>query len=338
MFAPGLLEVLAERTGLQIQVDHDYTATDWHIVLLIIFYQLQVHIIMKKLLVLLLLPLLVSCRARLNGKNEMEFSRSLEKVEKMLNETERMNLDKALRVVTLEAMRRKWEEPERYKGKSFDRITLDLVDGLTYTAVVTLAEDIMKRRNKKEMDLAAQEIDSLYQLKSDVEKIKQQLSVFRISSVTLGQAECFGEMVPQLEVNFQYIGKAPLKGAQTVAYEVRKKSTNKAINTLRATFGSSESVLEPGESRKEQILLNQPRSGNPRLWQAPRYPVANPNLANYDLELTVEVQALTINGKTVTLPKTDLAQIEVRIKSFKEKLEDLKTMKGALRELELAGN
>lgn len=293
---------------------------------------------MKKFLLFLILPLLVSCRQKLSGENEVAFSRSREQVEKMLNETEKANLDKALRVLSLEAMRRKWEDPDSYKGKSFDRITLDLVDGLTYTAVVTLAEDILKRRNKKEMALAAQEIDSLNQVKTDFENIKRQLSVFRISSVTLVQAECFGEMVPQLEVDFQYTGNAPLRGAQTVACEVRKKSTNMAINTRSATFGSSESILEPGAFRREQIPLNSTRAGNPLLRRMPAHPVANPNLANYDLELNLEVQALTINGKTVTLPKTDLAQIEVRIRSFKEKLEDLKTRRGSLHELELTSN
>ena len=62
------------------------------------------------------------------------------------------DLEKAMRVVAMEAMRLKWEESKKYDGKSFNEISLEMIDGLSFSSVIDLAEDILKDRNKKEIE------------------------------------------------------------------------------------------------------------------------------------------------------------------------------------------
>lgn len=105
---------------------------------------------MKKLLLLLaILPFMISCQEKFNGKDEQSFKNSREKIEQNLDKNEKTDLEKAMRVVAMEAMRLKWEEPKKYDGKSFNKISLEMIDGLSYSSVVDLAEDILKDRNKK---------------------------------------------------------------------------------------------------------------------------------------------------------------------------------------------
>ena len=103
---------------------------------------------MKKILLLLaILPFMISCQDKFNGKDEQSFKTSREKIELNLDKNEKTDLEKAMRVVAMEAMRLKWEESKKYDGKSFNEISLEMIDGLSFSSVIDLAEDILKDRN-----------------------------------------------------------------------------------------------------------------------------------------------------------------------------------------------
>jgi len=281
---------------------------------------------------------MISCQEKFNGKTEESFKTSREKVEKELDKNEKTNLEKAMRVIAMEAMRLKWEESNKYDGKSFNKISLEMIDGLSYSAVVDLAEDILKSRNKKDIDNTNKEIDSLNQQKNERLTTQKKLNLFKINYLTLDKTDWFGEMVPELEIDYQYTGKEDLKGPKTIAINVYLKSTNKAIQLQTNTYGDNESILKPGESINEHIILSEAKEKNPKLWDAAKYPVEKPNLSDYDLELKVEVLSLFLNGKKIELPKTKIEDIESEIKTKKSALEELKTVKGTLDELELTDN
>lgn len=290
---------------------------------------------MKKLLLILILPLIVGCQEKFDGKNEQTFKTSRDKIEKKLDPDEKVDLEKAMRVIAMEAMRLKWDEPKKYNEKSFNEISLEMIDGLSFSSVINLAEDILKDKNKKEIEQLTDEIDSLNVQKNEFITAQKSLNLFKISSIKINKEVFFDEMVPELEIDYQYTGKSKLIGPKEIGFKLFKKSTNEVLKSQSIINGDDESILENGETITENLILGQTKETNPKLWNAQKYPIENPNLAEYDLLLQVNVLSLMINGKKIAIPKTNLVQMDVEIKEKKEKIAELKTVKGTLGELEL---
>ena len=290
---------------------------------------------MKKLLLLAILPFMISCQDKFNGKDEQSFKTSREKIELNLDKNEKTDLEKAMRVVAMEAMRLKWEESKKYDGKSFNKISLEMIDGLSYSSVIDLAEGILKDRNKKEIEQLTNEIDSLNIQKNEFLTAQKSLNLFKISSIKINKEDFFDELVPELEIDYQYIGKNKLLGPKEINFELLKKSTNEVLKSESITQGDNENILESGEVITNQLILSQTKEKNPKLWNAQKYPIENPNLADYDLELKVTVLSLVLNGKKVEMPKANISQLDAEVKKMKEKIAELKTVKGTLDELEL---
>jgi hypothetical protein len=290
---------------------------------------------MKKLLLLTILPFMISCQDKFNGKDEQSFKTSREKIELNLDKNEKTDLEKAMRVVAMEAMRLKWEESKKYDGKSFNEISLEMIDGLSFSSVIDLAEDILKDRNKKEIEQLTNEIDSLNIQKNEFLTAQKSLNLFKISSIKINKEDFFDELVPELEIDYQYIGKNKLLGPKEINFELLKKSTNEVLKSESITQGDNENILESGEVITNQLILSQTKEKNPKLWNAQKYPIENPNLADYDLELKVTVLSLVLNGKKVEMPKANISQLDAEVKKMKEKIAELKTVKGTLDELEL---
>ena len=291
---------------------------------------------MKKILLLLaILPFMISCQDKFNGKDEQSFKTSREKIELNLDKNEKTDLEKAMRVVAMEAMRLKWEESKKYDGKSFNEISLEMIDGLSFSSVIDLAEDILKDRNKKEIEQLTNEIDSLNIQKNEFLTAQKSLNLFKISSIKINKEDFFDELVPELEIDYQYIGKNKLLGPKEINFELLKKSTNEVLKSESITQGDNENILESGEVITNQLILSQTKEKNPKLWNAQKYPIENPKLADYDLELKVTVLSLVLNGKKVEMPKANISQLDAEVKKMKEKIAELKTVKGTLDELEL---
>ncbi|WP_264530292.1 hypothetical protein [Flavobacterium sp. N502540] len=277
----------------------------------------------------------ISCQEKFNGKNEQDFKISREKIKKNLDQNEKNNLEKAMRVIALEAMRLKWENPEKYDKKSFNKISLEIIDGQSFSSVITLAEDILKARNKKETEKLTNEIDRLNLQKNEIENTRKTLDLFKISRLQLNKTDFFDEMVPELEIDYQYMGKKKLIGSQTIQFVILKKSTAEVLKSEIYIHGNNESILENGEIITEHILLSQTKESNPKLWNFSKYPIQNPNLSDYNLLLKATVLSLVFNGKKIEISKIDVTQINDKIKNNHTKLAELKSVKGTLDELEL---
>lgn len=291
---------------------------------------------MKKfLLIIAILPYIMSCQEKFNGKDDQSFKASREKIEKQLDQNEKTNLEKAMRVIALESMRLSFEDPAKYEGKSFNKISLEMIDGLSYSSLVNLAEDILKDRNTKEIVKLTTALDSLKLVKNEYVATQKTLNLFKLNSLKLSKEEFFNELVPKLEIDFQYIGKKNLVGPVTIGIELIKKSNNEVIKSEIIVKGDDESTTESGESFTETLALSFTKTTNPKLWNAPKYPILNPNLANFDLVLKIEALSLIIDGKKVALPKVQFNNLDKDIKANQDKIEELKDIKGTLDELEL---
>lgn len=287
------------------------------------------------LLILTLIIFLSSCSEKFNGNDEQSFKISREKIEKSLNEKQKTDLEKAMRVVLTEAMRLKWDKPDQYEGKSFNKISLEMINGLSYSSVIDLAEDILKQRNTKEITQLNNEIDSLKIQIKELAAAEKNLNLFKVSSMRIKKEDFFDELVPQLEIDCQYIGKTNIIGPKEIGFKLLKKSTQEVLKSEIITNGDNESILESGDIITENLVLSQTKETNPQLWNASKYPIENPNLKDYDLELKVTVLSLMINGKKISLPKVNSNQINLEIKNKQEKIDELKSLKGTLDDLEL---
>lgn len=287
----------------------------------------------KKILLLLVLPVFISCQEKFDGKDEQSFKISREKIEQKLDKKEKINLEKAIRVIALESMRLKWEEPEKYNKKSFDTISLEMIDGLSYSSLISLAEDILTKRNKKEIEKLTTEINNLTLKNKESLGIQKRLDLFKIDYITLNNKDWFGEMVPELEIGYKYTGKESLKGPIEISFEVLEKSTKKVISAQAISNGDAEYVLKQGELIENNIILKDAKDNNPQLWNKVKYPVEKANLSDFDLELNVNVLSLFLNGKKVEMPKSSSGNINVEIKQKQKQIENLKAEKTTLDDL-----
>ncbi|MGE8427122.1 MAG: DUF6694 family lipoprotein [Sphingobacterium sp.] len=276
-----------------------------------------------------------SCGERLNGKDESSFKSSRKKIEANLNDKEKANLEKALRVALSEAMWLKMNEPEKYNEESINRISLGMIDGKSYGAVIDLADDILQKQQERKIAHLQQEIDSLQKQKSEFERVKKDLAVFQLEPTDLELEDFFGEPVPRIIVSMKYIGKQPLKGSQGFSYVLKKRSSQTIISNEQAVFGESDSVLQPGESRVNTIVFNQPKKEYPKFWNFANYPVKGINLADYDLELVVTTESIKSNDRETVLPAGSIASIDENLKKLEKEITDLKKEKISLDDLEL---
>ncbi len=63
----------------------------------------------KLLLVVAILQFMISCQDKFNGKDEQSFKTSRGVIEQHLDQKEKKDLEKAMRVIFIEVMRLKWE-------------------------------------------------------------------------------------------------------------------------------------------------------------------------------------------------------------------------------------
>jgi len=278
---------------------------------------------------------LISCGEKLSGKDESSFDSSRKKMEAKLNDKEKEKLEKALRVTLSEAMWLKMNDAEKYTGESINHISMGLVDGKSYSAMLDLADDILQKQQERKIAHLQNEIDSLQKYKTEFELVKKELAVFQLEPVELDLEDFFGEPVPRIIVSMKYVGKQPLKGSQGFSYVLKKRSTQAIISNEQSVYGESDSVLQPGESRVNTIVFSQEKEDYPKLWEFANYPVKGINLANYDLELLVTTQSIKYNDKEIVLPKDSIELVNENLKKLKDEIIVLKKETISLDDLEL---
>lgn len=278
---------------------------------------------------------MISCHERINGKSEKDFKLSRKNVEKELNAKEKINLEKAFRVILLESMRLKWDEPKKHRNQSFDDITLTTVDGLTYSSIVDLAEDFLHERNKKDIEKITTEIKSLEKQKREILSIQKKLNLFKIGYLGINLKDWHGILKPTLEISYKYLGKKNLIGTVEITYDLRRKSTNEVISLSTWGYGDNEAILKSGETFDEYIILSNEEQTNQSKWDNLHYPIENPNLSSLDLEFKIYASSLFLNGKKIVLPKIKIKDLDTEIKEQNIKLKQVLNSKGTLDELEL---
>jgi hypothetical protein len=278
---------------------------------------------------------MISCQEKINGKSEKEFKTSRQAVEKELNEEEKINLEKAFRVILLESMKLKWDEPQKYKNQSFDDISLKLVDGQTYSSICDLAENILQDDNKRKIEKLSDEIKNLENKKTKILNIEKKLNLFKIEHLFLNETEWFGEMCPELEVESVYIGKTDLKGPVGISYELNEKKSKKILASGSWGYGDEDHVTKYNESLDGNLILCEAKERNPAIWKNIKYPIENLNLSNFDLELKVYVTSLYFKGEKIIKPKITTQEINLEIAEQNKELKQIIKSKGTLDELEL---
>jgi hypothetical protein len=289
---------------------------------------------MKKIsfvLCFLSLVILTSCGEKLNGNSEAEFKTSKESVEKNLDKSQKENLEKALRVVLLEAMIVKFEEPEKYKGKSFNNISMEMVDGLSYSSMVDYAEELLQNRNAKKINELKEEIKNLETQKAEVEAINGKLDLFKVTRLELYEDDFFDEQVPHLSIDYTYNGKTNLLGAIEIGATLYQVSTKKVITIQTWGYGDGEHILKPGELLDGTILLTEEKIKLKKT----KYPVVNPVLLDFDLELKMNVVSLFLDGKKIERSKVTVEELDTEMTAKNEEIKELQILKGTLDELEL---
>ncbi len=184
----------------------------------------------KAVLLTLLIILLSSCQDTFDGKSEQIFMTSRHKIEENLSTLERNNLEKAMRVIAIESMRLMWNN-KKFKEKTSNDISLELVDGLTFSATIDLAEKILHENKQREINQLESDIESLSQRKKELDATLQLLNVFKIKSIELVKEDWFGDMVPKMKIEYQYVGSQNLKG-QTESEGLQIVQTDRGENSM----------------------------------------------------------------------------------------------------------
>jgi len=286
----------------------------------------------------LLILSMISCHEKINGTSEKTFNLSRKSVEKELTAEEKINLEKAFRVIALKAMVLKWDEPAKYKNKSFNDISLEIIDGETYSSICDIAEDFLQEKNKKEAEKISTEIENLEKKKTKILEIERKLNLFKIGHLFLDETETFEEKCPNLEIEFVYVGKTVLKGPVGISYELKEKTSKKILSSGISIYGDEDQRLNKNESLNENLILCQAKEKNPSLFKNIKYPIENPNLSDFNMELKISVLSLYLNGEKIIKPKTTIQDLNLEIQEQKNELKQISNSKGTLDELELTEN
>jgi len=279
---------------------------------------------------------LMSCGPRLSGRSKKDFDDSRKKVEQKLTKQQDSTLEIALRVTLGEAMRLKIEESDKYKGQSLDNMVLKMIDGLTYSSVISQAEGFLKQENKRRTASLSHEIDSLEKQRSaDMEARKSAASLFKLDQVRLEKKDFFEKKVPNLNIDYLYIGKQPLMGQVQISVKLFKAGTQQMITSVIWGQGDGNSKLQPGDSINDNLILDDLAAKEPQKWNALKYPIDNPDLQSLGLRLEVHPVQYNLNGKQVSIPQDIDTALIAQIKEDKGELKDVQESKGTLDELVL---
>lgn len=284
--------------------------------------------------------ILSSCGAKISGKDEQSFKTSKAKMEENLNSAEKENLEKALRVILVKAMKEKWNSPEKYEGKSFDQISLEMVDGKTYGGIISYAEDFLAADNKEKIAQKTAEIDSLQKSKAEVTKVINQIAKFKLKKVSISEDQFFSDdpKTPYLDLVFTNTSTESIIGQYMIYIEIFSKKTGEQIAAQGSggTF-NDDFEIKPNEVYEyHQPLLSEAKA-HYQSWETAKYPITD--FAPYDLVIKAYATKITTKkGGTIERPKTDISYFDTEIKKLEEEINALKNQKATLDNLELTDN
>ncbi|MFC3561422.1 hypothetical protein [Pedobacter jamesrossensis] len=294
----------------------------------------------KLTLLLFAIMLFASCGPTISGKDEQSFKASKAKMEEKLDKEDKEKLEIALRVIVAKAMKEKWNNPDdaKYKGKSFDVIVMTMIDGKTFSGIVSYAEDFLKEDRDKNIENKTKEIDSLTIQKAKFIEQNKAIDNFKLTKTSISEQEYFDEKSPFLDLTF--VNKT---GAEIFDYMIQiniysKKTGELIASQQQGTSSEKRDDYKDGEGIKpneeyfwSQPLLNKAQNHS-TLWKTAKYPITN--FEPFDLVIKA-FPALIITKKEKLVRVANLEILDKEIKQLQEEVKGLKETKGNLDELEL---
>ena len=288
-------------------------------------------------LILTVILLFSACGPTISGKDEQAFKTSKAKMEEKLDEEEKENLEKAFRIIAVKAMKEKWNFPEKYKGKSFDKISMEMIDGKSYSGIINYAEDFLKADRDEKVATKITEIDSLEKDKIKVAKIIKQIDAFKLTKISISEDQFFSDdpKQPYLDLVFTNTSTEALIGEYMFNIEVYSKKTGEKIAAQGSggTF-NDDYAIKPNETYDYHQPLFSDAVQHSNLWKTAKYPITD--FSPYDLVIKAYASKITTKKEgVITRPKVDTAYFDAEIKKLNEEIKELKGQKATLDELEL---
>lgn len=154
---------------------------------------------MKKLTLICGLALLffASCAEKIDGSSEAKFKASTEKIKSNLSAADQNKFDVALRVVVASAMKDKFDNPAADKGKSFDEIARQMVNGKSYDDLTEMAEEFVKKDHEHKIEELKKDMGDLAGRKAQELALRKQLDMLKGNLVKIdlvnGEPTIFAE-------------------------------------------------------------------------------------------------------------------------------------------------
>ena len=281
-----------------------------------------------------------SCGPKISGKDEQSFKASKAKMEEKLDKAAKEKLEKALRVIMVKAMKGKFNMPDdaMYKGKSFDEISMAMVDGKTFSGVVSYAEDFLKEDRDKSIEDNNKEIDSLTIEKAKFIKQNEKLNGLKLTDLSITREESFGKM--SLYLNFTFVNHMDAEILRyMIGMDIVSKKDGKLINSILSgnNTGFDDKIKddEKGVMPGEEISMKEYMGNidaNTDFFKNAKYPITD--FSKLDFIVNV-FPALIITRQEKMVRTKGFESIDKKIKYLKTDLKQLKETKGTLDELEL---
>lgn len=282
---------------------------------------------------------LASCGPTISGKDEQSFKTSKAKMEEKLAKEDKERLEIALRVIIMKAMKEKWDKPHdvKYKGKSFDAISMAMIDGKSFSGIVDEAEDFLKEDRDKNIEQTSKEIDSLMKEKEKFTAVTKKMDLLKLTKISIVEEEDFDQKVPYVAYTLKNN-----TGSEILAYmiqvDVVSKKTGKLLSSIQSGNRSEiDGNVKDGDGIKpgEEISMDQSLNAiekSSNLFNNPKFPITD--FSKLDFEIKV-FPALIITRREKMVRSSELENLDKKIKLLQEELKELKETKGTLDELEL---
>ena len=266
---------------------------------------------------------MAACGQGIDGGSKEKFDSSRAKMEDSLNGNEKENLEKAFRVIALEAMREAFNSED--ESATADNISLKMVDGKTYEQLVEMAENSLKKENEKNKEKIKTKLLELEEVKISFEKAKQAI---KLSNVVIEKIDWFSE--PALELTFSY--RFERAGKHAVTLRAKNNATNEVMAGVQVLY---ENVAE-GEEDNNQVILTKARLANEKFTKKQiekifkaKFPIPQSDFPKYDIGFQIySYQSEEKDEFDENLYAEEKNELESRLKELEE-------IKGTLDELEI---
>ncbi len=275
---------------------------------------------------------LSGCGDTFSGSSEEAFKISKDLIIRKLNESEKNDLEKAMRVLAMRAMQEKWQDRKKSNKKSINQILLETMDNKNYSDVIQIAEGYLKNENETEVEQLKDEIAQLQKEKIEASKLIDKLKIIKISDIMVIHAEGSKDS-PKLQITLTNTGNTDLVGKTHFKVEVNSITQKKQVTSYngKGTIVSSDDYYIHRHSLA--YLMDLSRELTAKLKKA-SYPITDLSGLDLDVKVTV-IKITTTDGQEYKHPRKGLDFHESSINELKKKLKFKESLEGKLSELSI---